>query len=548
MGKDIDAMRKRKQVSILLGCLILLLGVFQVPAYANGLGYKTVKVGYYRAKNFQEGDGDTTLRSGFGYEYLQKIASYTGWKYAYVSGTWQELFDKLKAGEIDLMAGIAYEEDRSQEILYSDYEMLKETFYIYKDSKDSSMQSGRFDTYAGKRIGVVAEEKMTRCLENWIEENRVAAETVTYPNLQACAEAFNAHKIDGFVSADNIVSGISGISPVEMIGKVPYYLCVAKGETDTLAELNAAMSLINGQDLEYLAHLKNKYSADTTISIFLSKQEKDWLDNHTQLRVGYLDNYLPYSDISEDGTVNGFLKDEIEDIFKSLPGDYRIEPVYTGYESQAEMIHALKENAVDVIFPVGGEMPYAEQQGYQQSSVVLHAAVDMVFLDSNIDEISSIAVNQNNLLQYYYTLSHYPDAHIVYCDSAESCLQAVKQGKADSTMIEALRAVKLLEDKNMKMLPAADTCGICFGVAYGNQDLLCVLNHGLSILGEEYGLSRAYHYVGDIVQNNITDSIRAHIWLVHLFVLLLIIWGTYVVWTRFRRMKRGSKQHDQAHD
>ena len=93
---------------------------------------------------------DRAPKSGYSYEYLQKLASYTGWKYEYVYGEWDELFAKLKDGEIDLMAGVAYSEDRVDQIGYPDSEMLNETFYIYKDTDDSSMQCGDIASYSGK--------------------------------------------------------------------------------------------------------------------------------------------------------------------------------------------------------------------------------------------------------------------------------------------------------------------------------------------------------------------------------------------------------------
>lgn len=44
---------------------------------------------------------------------LPQLASYTGWKYEYVYGEWSDLFEQLKNGDLDLIAGIAYSEDRS---------------------------------------------------------------------------------------------------------------------------------------------------------------------------------------------------------------------------------------------------------------------------------------------------------------------------------------------------------------------------------------------------------------------------------------------------
>ena len=90
---------------------------------------ETVKAGYYFSHNFQEGTDDASPKSGYSYEYLQKIASYTGWKYEYVYGDWAELFEKLKSGEIDLMAGVAYSADRSRQISYPDTDECSARLY-----------------------------------------------------------------------------------------------------------------------------------------------------------------------------------------------------------------------------------------------------------------------------------------------------------------------------------------------------------------------------------------------------------------------------------
>ena len=535
---------QKKWYQYLFLCMLLILQcVMPVKAWAEN-EYKVVRVGYYQKPGFQEGDGKTIPRSGYGYEYLQKIASYTGWKYEYVPGDWQELYKKLENGEIDLLSGVSYNNERSKEVLYPDYEMLKETFFIYKDSNDTTMQSGNISSYAGKKIGVVNDEKMTECINQWKKENQADISIVIYQNLKECAEAFNAHEIDGFVSADNIVSCYTGISPVEMVGKLPYYVCVAKGKEDILENLNVALSLINGQDSPFITELKNKYSADTSISIFLSKQEKEWLDSHNQIKVGYLNNYLPYCNTRENGKVEGVLKDVLTDIFKNLPGNYSPDITYVDYDSQEDMIAALKKKEIDIIFPVGGELTYAEEKGFQQSSVIMKASVNLVYIgDYREDTVQKIAVNKNNELQYEFTKTNYPDAEIVECDGIDGCIRAIKQGWANCTLIESLRAVKLVgEDKELRMIPLENYCDFCFGVNYGNSDLLCVLNHGVSMLGEEYGRSHSYQYMGDIAGYKTGDFIRTHMWIVYVGIGICVLFVICIGLLRYRMMKKMSEE------
>jgi len=61
---------------------------------------KKVRVGYLIYQGYQEGEGDAP-KSGYGYEYLQQIAYYAGWEYEYVNGSFSELLEMLKNGEID---------------------------------------------------------------------------------------------------------------------------------------------------------------------------------------------------------------------------------------------------------------------------------------------------------------------------------------------------------------------------------------------------------------------------------------------------------------
>lgn len=512
---------------------------------------KTVKVGYYFSHNFQEGMDDTTPKSGYSYEYLQKIASYTGWKYEYVYGEWNDLFEQLKNGDIDMMAGVAYSESRKDIIRYPDSEMLNETFYIYKDENDSSMQCGNISSYRGKKIGTLKDDqRMTSSLEKWNTQYHVEIEIVYYSDISECAEAFNENKIDGFVSADNIVSSYSGITPVEKIGKQPFYLCVAKKRSDLLSELNMAVSIINEQDTLELDELKNKYYTETTVSVFLSEQEHQWMQKHKTVTVGYLKHYLPYCDMEKDGSVTGLVSDLVPDLFHALPGNYSPEIVYRCFEDQQEMLDSLKNGKVDFVIPISDGKWYSEQEGFIQSSSIVAFPITLAYREPYKDNVTSkIAVNQNNLRQYWYTLDNYPDAEIVMCNSIEECIDAINSGKADSTLLSALRVSQLLDgEKKLNIITLSDDEKLCFGVASGNKSLLQLLNHGLSILGESYGLNHTYRYLDTVGSYTMTDVIQDHAWffigVLSILLILIIIYFIHRDQEQSRAARREQKQKE----
>ena len=56
-------------------CLFLILALFcPVTAMAAEKEQKTVRVGYYANDHFQEGTSEEDVKSGYGYEYLRKVA------------------------------------------------------------------------------------------------------------------------------------------------------------------------------------------------------------------------------------------------------------------------------------------------------------------------------------------------------------------------------------------------------------------------------------------------------------------------------------------
>lgn len=503
-----------------------------------------VRVGYYEAAGFQEGAGDGELKGGYGYEYMQKIASYTGWHYEYVYGTWEELYEQLVNGEIDLMAAVSDTKEHEKEVLFPAADMLEETFYIYKDTSDESMVCGETDTYRGKKIGVVSDPKMLGRLLEWKEETGAQIEIQEYEDFKSCLEDFHSGKTDGFVSADNVVSGYYGIAPVEKIGKEPYYLCTAKEREDLLRELNEAIAIMSEQDKTYLAELKSRYAVDTSVNHFLSKEEREWMAEHDTLTAGYLKQYLPYCDEAKDGSVTGLISELLPDLFSSLPGAYQPEITYEGYESHADMVKDLADGKLDLIFPIGDESWFAEQQGFLLSSPVATSTMNLVYAGSYGERTThKIAVNRNNLLQYNYIRNNFPGAEIIEYDSIEDCIQAVKEGKADSTIVNALRTGGLVDSRlKLNIVPLRVRDDRCFGVSEKSGGLLKLLNHGISILGENYSLSIAYQYTDGLITYTLLDFVRDHMEAVILSLLILFAVLFFFGFRRYRRMIREAER------
>ena len=132
---------------------------------------KPVRVGYYENEVFQEGAQPGSVKTGYAYEYYQKLSEYTGWRYEYVYGEFSDLYQMLLDGKIDFLAGLAWKEERKSLIGYPDSPMGNETYSLIKHDSDDEITVDP-TTLNAKRIGVLA-SAMADSLQEFLKKHGI---------------------------------------------------------------------------------------------------------------------------------------------------------------------------------------------------------------------------------------------------------------------------------------------------------------------------------------------------------------------------------------
>lgn len=482
------------------------------PAVVRADDKKPVRVGYYENEVFQEGAKEGAVKTGYAYEYYRKLAEYTGWKYEYVYGSFTDLYQMLLDGEIDLLAGLARKEDRIGLIGYPDEAMGHESYNLVKHGQDTEINSDPV-TLTGKKIGVM-ESAIVDTLNEFLDSHDVKAEVITFPDYDSLFAAFNAGELDVFAGEGDSGFSVENAVILYSFGTSDYYLTVNKQRPDLLEQLNTAQTLLATEEPNYLNSLSTKYYSGSLASRAHSAAETEWLQSHSELRVGYLENYLPYSDTDENGQATGIVTDVTEQLLKNLHID-TLSVSYHGYKNYDDMIADLVSGVIDTAFPVGGGLYYSEESGIYQTNPVVSAATEIVFRgEFKVDDISHFAVNENNRMQYYYVRTHFPDAEITYYPSVDDCLEAIISGKEDATTLNGLRANDILKNtryESLSLLQLSQSDDRCYGVAMGSEGLLKLLNRGINVLGIDYGQNQAYRYANGLYSYSFFDLIKQHI-------------------------------------
>ena len=507
---------KNRKAAAVLGagmlCFILLLGILcPVFAAAADTGSEPVRVGYYENEVFQEGAEEGAVKTGYAYEYYRKLSEYTGWKYEYVYGGFGELYQMLLDGEIDLLAGLAWREERASLIGYPDAVMGNESYYLVKHDTDLDLTADP-STLKGCRIGVL-QSAMVDVLKQYLEDHHVTAEVIAYEDHSLLFDAFDSHEVDILAAESDGAYGRDHAEVLTSFGSSEYYLCVSIHRPDLLAELNVAQTLLAAEEPNYLNTLSAKYYSVSVTARAFSQAEREWMNTHTALRVGYLENYLPYSDTDANGDVTGMIRDIIPDILNAL-GTSDIAVTFSGYGSYDELVNDMSAGVIDVAFPVGGGLYYSEENGIYQSSPVVSSPTAIIYTGEFTDATTArFAVNENNRMQYYYVRTNYPDAEVVFMPSIDDCLAAVLSGKVGCTTLNGLRANDILKNRQYRDLSYRQSIYVddrCFGVEIGNEGLLKLLNRGINVLGSDYAQNISYRYTEGLSSYDFLDVLRDH--------------------------------------
>ena len=431
-----------KIIAALLAAL-LVSAAFALPirAHAQDAG-KIVRVGWYESP-FNHTD-ELDRRSGYAYDYQQKLAAYTGWTYEYVQGSWPELLQMLIDGRIDLLSDVSFTEERAEKILYSSLPMGAEEYYIFVSPRNQEITPEDFSTFNGKKVGGNKGSVQLEFFRQWAEANGVRAEIVEMTGLEEeNITKLNRGAIDLYVSIDGF-HGNGDAVPICKVGASDFYFAVSKARPELLVELNQAMSRIMDEDQFYNQKLYSKYLESSKLNRYLSAEESAWLADHGPIRVGYRDNYLAFcAKDPETGELTGALAEYLRvasDCLENVHLDF--EPV--AYPTSEDAMAALKKGEVDCMFPANLTNYDGETQGVFITPALMRTDMSAVIRETDLQTFAkkervAVAVNIGNPNYDIFLLDHFPEWRAVYFESTPECLKAISEGQADCLLISHYR-------------------------------------------------------------------------------------------------------------
>ena len=481
--------KSRKTPAVLFACIFVILGMWMMlSVYCQASETNNdenqpqiIRVGSFEDTfNYVDENG---VRQGYGYELLQALAGYTGWKFEYVKCDWSNCFDKLENGEIDIMGDISYTDERAQKMLFSEEPMAEEKYILYADLSNLDIGTSDFKFMDGKRVGVLMDTEPEIMLTEWENKNGIHTEHVNVNNDDDVEKKLANHEIDCFVSLEESLWSEQGISSVTTIGKSGIYFAINKERSDIKTELDYAMRQLEQDSPFFKADLYKKYfTLDYNQS--LTGEEKFWLEEHGGIRIGFLNNDPAIFSMDEEtGKLTGMLAEYIS-YAKDCLGNQKLEFDIQEYDDYNEMLQALQDHEIDMIFYVGRNPDLAEKKGYTLTNTAwtysLMAVTDEKYFNEN--EAYSVAVAKEHEALKQHIAFSYPQWKLIDCDSLADATDMVLHQKADCFLMGTSQALKYDNNRDFKSIPLTKTMEACFAVRSGEGTLLSILNKTLKAM------------------------------------------------------------------
>ena len=498
-------------VFVLLACL---------PLQALAAEGKVVRVGWY------EGGYNTTgpsgERSGYGYEFQQTVAAYTGWRYEYVKGSSIELLEKLQRGELDMLNCISYTPERAQHMLFSSMPMGREKYYLYADIEKTGLSPSKLYLLEGKGVSMMASSMMETAFSNWEKQQGLHTRHMLVGSMEERKRLITQGAATAVVATELAPLGQEGLSAVTPVGGSDIYFVINKNRPDLKAELDEAMRRIE-QDKPFYAESLYKHYMTTTVVPVLSKDEQAWLAQHGKIRIGVLQGDRGFFSYEADGSHKGAIADYILYASSCFEGQ-RLDFAVQGFATQPEMFQALKDGKIDMIFHFTENHYLAEQNGFALSNRIMKITIPVITAQKQFNENAAniLAVSKDNYLARAYAAHNYPRWKIVEYASLAEVEQALRKGQADCFFAKYSMLTDYADDKLLRAVFLSKPGDVAFAVNRSDTVLLSVLNKTLRAMPASVMAGNLSMYDKPVQKVTLKDFIKQNMLTLIAFLVLII--------------------------
>lgn len=398
------------------------------PAAAEG---NVIRIGYIDYEGFITPQEDGSY-AGYGVDYLDEIARYTGWSYEYVYDSFENQMENLKNGSIDFMCHIQKTKEREEEYLFSKYSIGAESSVLYVRKDEDRFYYNDFEHFKGMKIAGMKGSFQNQEFADYARKKGFSYTFSEYDTQSDCFLALDEKKVDA------VAMGSLALKPEYKVicrfGSDPFYFIAGKGNQDIMDELDDAVGQISVAG-SFQSDLYQKYYGDIVASmeIIFTREEAEYINQGQTVTVALIPNRRPFSDVGKNGQPEGITVD----LLKTLADRSGLKFEYVMMPEGMQTVEYLQEHENALAAGVMTENPSFRNESYLLTNTMFTDDVALACLTGMEYDLDAgkaayrLAIPRGYMALEQYIQKNYPQFEIVLCSSVEECLKQLKDKKVD---------------------------------------------------------------------------------------------------------------------
>ncbi len=399
-----------------------------MPVFASP---RKVRVAFFPMNGFHV-YSETSGYGGMDVAYLEALRVYTGWDITYVMcDSWNDALEKLDAKEVDLVGSAQYSEERAEVFEYASLSSGY-TYGCLFVEKDTHMDFEDFDGMRDMTFGVVESYVRKDEFLEYLDRNGISQPQLKeYKTTQELQTALKSGEIG--VAAHTLTEVEEGQCLVGKFAYAPYYYITWKGNEQLVSELNIGIEELYMDNPTLEQELISAYYENRWENF--AAEEQQYIDRGVPVKIGFYQGTKPLSYINEQGEYDGiYIR-----ILRTIAARSGITMELCPLDRSDYWKELLAAGEID--FYVGANnMQLARDENIRLTGP---------FMDYNAIIVSKrdyVRMNQGTSLVLTNGRAYWAESMkqngasgtVIYCDTAKECLEIVRRGDADITVLNTI--------------------------------------------------------------------------------------------------------------
>ncbi|MHC4165532.1 MAG: transporter substrate-binding domain-containing protein [Planctomycetota bacterium] len=435
---------------------------------------------------------------GYSIDFVRLLGKKTGLRFEFVNGfTWAELMTKLKQGEIDILPVTMDTPERREFMIFTSHYLTNPTVLVVHE-----------DTHHIKTIEDVRGGKLAIVqgyyYENSVREGYPDIEVIPVSGFLDGLEAVLDKQVDAFIGSRAVVlytlkkhflsglriAGRSGVDDPDRSNVNPMSMGVRKDQVILRSILEKGLASITEEEKQRIAKrwIDLELDADPPEKLTLTAEEKAWLVEHRDIRLGVDPTWPPFEFFGTAGVYEGIASDYVSHLNKQL--NINMTPVLN--LSWSQVMDKARAGKIDVL-PCVVETPERSKflfftRPYLSFPTVILTRQDAPFVNGVQDFASGkVAVVKGYYIQEIMERD-YPDRRLYLANDIEEALLAVSKGKIDAYVGNLASTTYVTQKLGLTNLKVATTMPYMFELGFAVRkdwpELVGILNKSMHSISD----------------------------------------------------------------